>query len=53
MYRHVSGVSENFVFAGTKPDPNNRLDAVDNAFKAEIDDVGIGSIVAWPLRLSF
>ena len=31
--------------AGAKSDPDNRLDAVDNAFKAEIDDVGIGPLL--------
>jgi 2-iminoacetate synthase len=31
--------------AGAKSDPDNRLDAIDNAFKAEIDDVGIGSLL--------
>jgi 2-iminoacetate synthase len=31
--------------AGVKSDPNNRLDAVDNAFKAGIDDVGIGTLL--------
>jgi len=31
--------------AGTKSDFNNRLDAVDNAFKAGIDDVGIGPLL--------
>ncbi|MCF7956011.1 MAG: [FeFe] hydrogenase H-cluster radical SAM maturase HydG [Phycisphaerae bacterium] len=28
--------------AGPKSDPNNRLDAVDRAFKAGIDDIGVG-----------
>jgi 2-iminoacetate synthase len=31
--------------AGAKSDPDNRLDAVDNAFKAGIDDVGIGPLL--------
>ncbi|MDR2395697.1 MAG: [FeFe] hydrogenase H-cluster radical SAM maturase HydG [Endomicrobium sp.] len=31
--------------AGAKTDPNNRLDAIDNAFKAGIDDVGIGPLL--------
>jgi 2-iminoacetate synthase len=31
--------------AGAKTDPDNRLDAVDNAFKAGIDDVGIGPLL--------
>jgi 2-iminoacetate synthase len=31
--------------AGAKADPDNRLDAIDNAFKAGIDDVGIGYLV--------
>jgi 2-iminoacetate synthase len=31
--------------AGAKVDPDNRLDAIDNAFKAGIDDVGIGYLV--------
>ncbi|GHT60816.1 [FeFe] hydrogenase H-cluster radical SAM maturase HydG [Endomicrobiia bacterium] len=31
--------------AGTKVDPDDRLDAIDNAFKAGIDDVGIGYLV--------
>ncbi|MDR3257112.1 MAG: [FeFe] hydrogenase H-cluster radical SAM maturase HydG [Endomicrobium sp.] len=31
--------------AGRKIDPNNRLDAIDNAFKAGIDDVGIGPLL--------
>ncbi|MDR3306713.1 MAG: [FeFe] hydrogenase H-cluster radical SAM maturase HydG [Endomicrobium sp.] len=31
--------------AGAKSDPNNRLDAVDNAFRAGIDDVGIGPLL--------
>jgi 2-iminoacetate synthase len=31
--------------SGAKADPNNRLDAIDNAFKAGIDDVGIGPLL--------
>ncbi|GHT36574.1 [FeFe] hydrogenase H-cluster radical SAM maturase HydG [Endomicrobiia bacterium] len=31
--------------AGAKVDPDDRLDAIDNAFKAGIDDVGIGYLV--------
>ncbi|MDR1418625.1 MAG: [FeFe] hydrogenase H-cluster radical SAM maturase HydG [Endomicrobium sp.] len=31
--------------AGVKSDPDNRLDAIDNAFKAGIDDVGIGPLL--------
>jgi 2-iminoacetate synthase len=31
--------------AGAKSDPDNRLDAIDNAFKAGIDDVGIGTLL--------
>jgi 2-iminoacetate synthase len=31
--------------SGAKSDPNNRLDAIDNAFKAGIDDVGIGPLL--------
>ncbi|MDR2351360.1 MAG: [FeFe] hydrogenase H-cluster radical SAM maturase HydG [Endomicrobium sp.] len=31
--------------AGAKSNPDNRLDAVDNAFKAGIDDVGIGPLL--------
>jgi 2-iminoacetate synthase len=31
--------------AGAKTNPDNRLDAVDNAFKASIDDVGIGPLL--------
>jgi 2-iminoacetate synthase len=31
--------------AGAKADPNNRLDGVDNAFKAGIDDLGIGPLL--------
>ncbi|MDR2252236.1 MAG: [FeFe] hydrogenase H-cluster radical SAM maturase HydG [Endomicrobium sp.] len=31
--------------AGSKSDPNKRLDAIDNAFKAGIDDVGIGPLL--------
>jgi 2-iminoacetate synthase len=31
--------------AGLKSDPDNRLDGVDNAFKAGIDDVGIGPLL--------
>lgn len=31
--------------AGAKADPDNRLDAIDNAFKAGIDDVGIGALL--------
>ena len=31
--------------AGVKADPNNRLDAIDNAFKAGIDDIGIGPLL--------
>jgi len=31
--------------AGAKSDPDNRLDAIDNAFKAGIDDVGIGPLL--------
>jgi 2-iminoacetate synthase len=31
--------------SGTKADPDNRLDAIDNAFKAGIDDVGIGPLL--------
>ncbi|MDR1260072.1 MAG: [FeFe] hydrogenase H-cluster radical SAM maturase HydG [Endomicrobium sp.] len=34
-----------FHIAGTKTDPNNRLNAIDNAFKAGIDDVGIGFLL--------
>ncbi|MDR2616465.1 MAG: [FeFe] hydrogenase H-cluster radical SAM maturase HydG [Endomicrobium sp.] len=30
---------------GAKSDPNNRLDAIDNAFKAGVDDVGIGPLL--------
>jgi 2-iminoacetate synthase len=31
--------------SGAKSDPDNRLDAVDNAFKAGIDDIGIGPLL--------
>jgi 2-iminoacetate synthase len=31
--------------AGVKADPDNRLDSIDNAFKAGIDDIGIGYLV--------
>jgi 2-iminoacetate synthase len=31
--------------AGAKSDHNNRLDAIDNAVKAGIDDVGIGPLL--------
>ncbi|MCL2144443.1 MAG: [FeFe] hydrogenase H-cluster radical SAM maturase HydG [Endomicrobia bacterium] len=31
--------------AGPKSDPDNRLDAIDNAFAAGIDDVGIGPLL--------
>ncbi|MCA6070628.1 MAG: [FeFe] hydrogenase H-cluster radical SAM maturase HydG [Endomicrobium sp.] len=31
--------------SGAKADPDNRLDAIDNAFKAGIDDVGIGPLL--------
>jgi 2-iminoacetate synthase len=34
-----------FHVAGIKSDPDNRLDAIDNAFKANIDDIGIGPLL--------
>jgi hypothetical protein len=30
---------------GAKSDPDDRLDAIDNAFKAGIDDIGIGPLL--------
>jgi 2-iminoacetate synthase len=35
----------NLHIAGVKVDPDNRLDAIDNAFKAGIDDIGIGALL--------
>ncbi|MDR2437007.1 MAG: [FeFe] hydrogenase H-cluster radical SAM maturase HydG [Endomicrobium sp.] len=34
-----------FHIAGVKIDPNNRLNGLDNAFKAGIDDIGIGPLL--------
>jgi 2-iminoacetate synthase len=35
----------NLHVAGAKIDPDNRLDAIDNAFRAGIDDIGIGPLL--------